>query len=44
MDFMAILWAVVVFLLVILLLVGILLLAKNYLVPSGDVKVVVNGD
>lgn len=44
MNYIAILSAVGVFLAVILLLVGILLLAKKYLVPSGDVKVVVNGD
>ena len=40
----AILTAVAVFLCVILLLVIVLLVAKKYLVASGDVKVVVNGD
>ncbi|MGN1247002.1 MAG: NADH:ubiquinone reductase (Na(+)-transporting) subunit F [Paludibacteraceae bacterium] len=44
MNITAILYAVGVFLAVILLLVIILLVAKKYLVPSGDVKVVVNGD
>ena len=44
MNVNAILLAVGVFLAVILLLVIILLVAKKYLVPSGDVKVVINGD
>ena len=44
MNVMAILSAVGVFLAVILLLVIILLVAKKYLVPSGDVKITVNGD
>ena len=44
MNVTAILLSVGVFLAVILLLVIILLLAKKYLVPSGDVKVVINGD
>ena len=44
MNITAILYAVGVFLAVILLLVIILLVAKKYLVPSGDVKVVINGD
>lgn len=39
-----ILASVGVFLLVILLLTIILLVAKNYLVPSGDVKITINGD
>ena len=41
---MTIIYAVVVFLVVILLLVAILLVAKRYLVSSGKVKVVINGD
>ena len=44
MNITAILYAVGVFLAVILLLVIVLLVAKKYLVPSGDVKVVINGD
>ena len=44
MNMLAILYSVGVFLAVILLLVVILLVAKKYLVPSGDVKVVINGD
>ncbi len=44
MDITAILYAVGVFLAVILLLVIILLVAKRYLVASGDVKVTINGD
>ena len=44
MNVTAILLSVGVFLAVILLLVIILLVAKKYLVPSGDVKVVINGD
>src|SRR5690606_23942107 len=39
-----ILASVGVFLLVILLLTIILLVAKNYLVPSGDVKITINGE
>ena len=42
---MTLIWTSVgVFLIVILLLVIILLVAKNYLVPSGDVKVTINGE
>jgi len=44
MNMTAILYAVGVFLIVILLLVAILLIAKRYLVSSGNVKVVINGD
>ncbi len=44
MDITAILYAVGVFLAVILLLVIVLLVAKRYLVASGDVKVTINGD
>ena len=44
MNMLAILYSVGVFLAVILLLVVILLVAKKYLVPSGDVKVVIYGD
>ena len=44
MELMPILSAVGVFLAVILLLVIILLVAKRFLVASGDVKVVVNGE
>jgi Na+-transporting NADH:ubiquinone oxidoreductase subunit F len=40
----AIIYAVAVFLIVILVLVIILLVAKRYLVSSGNVKVVINGD
>lgn len=44
MNIIAILWAVGVFLGVILLLVIILLVAKKYLVASGDVTITINGD
>ncbi len=44
MNMTAILYAVGVFLIVILLLVAILLVAKKYLVSSGNVKVTINGD
>ena len=44
MNTLAILYAVGVFLIVILLLVTILLVAKKYLVSSGNVKVTINGD
>ena len=44
MNVNAILLSVGVFLAVILLLVIVLLVAKKFLVPSGDVKVVINGD
>ena len=44
MDLTLILYAVGIFLAVILLLVAILLIAKKYLVSSGNVKVVINGD
>ena len=44
MNTLAILYAVGVFLIVILLLVAILLVAKKYLVSSGNVKVTINGD
>ena len=36
--------SIVVFLIVILLLVGILLVAKKYLSPSGKVTITINGD
>jgi len=36
--------AIIVFLIIMLFLVGILLLAKNWLVPSGEAVLVVNGD
>ena len=44
MNIQAILIAIAVFLIVILLLVAILLVAKRYLVSSGNVKVTINGD
>ena len=44
MDLISILISVGVFLTVILLLVAVLLIAKKYLVASGDVKVTINGD
>ena len=44
MNITAILYAVGVFLTVILLLVIILLVAKRFLVSSGNVKVTINGD
>ena len=44
MDINLILASIGVFLVVILLLVIILLVAKNFLVPSGNVKLTINGD
>ena len=44
MDIISILISVGIFLAVILLLVAVLLIAKKYLVASGDVKVTINGD
>lgn len=44
MDMNLIWTSVGVFLIVILLLVVILLVAKNFLIPSGDVKVTINGE
>ncbi|MBR5531655.1 MAG: NADH:ubiquinone reductase (Na(+)-transporting) subunit F [Bacteroidaceae bacterium] len=43
MDFNLIISSIVVFLAIILILVAILLTAKNYLTPSGKVKVTING-
>jgi len=44
MDMNMILASIGVFLAVVLLLVVILLVAKNFLVPSGNVKLTINGD
>ncbi|HQJ89588.1 MAG TPA: 2Fe-2S iron-sulfur cluster-binding protein, partial [Paludibacteraceae bacterium] len=44
MDINLILASIGVFLLIILFLVVILLVAKNYLVPSGKVKITMNGE
>ena len=44
MDMNMILASIGVFLVVVLLLVVILLVAKNFLVPSGNVKLTMNGD
>ena len=44
MDINLLLSSIVVFLLIILLLVIILLVAKRYLVPSGKVKITINGE
>jgi len=44
MNFMPIVWAVVVFTVVILGLSGMLIYARKQLMPQGDVKIVVNGD
>ena len=43
-DFALILWAVVIFTLVILALSFMLIGARKRLVPQGDVKIVINGD
>ncbi len=44
MDMNLILASIGVFLVVVLLLVVILLVAKNFLVPSGNVKLTINGE
>ena len=44
MDMNFILASIGVFLVIILVLVVILLVAKNYLSPSGPVKITINGD
>ena len=44
MDMKLILASIAVFLVIILALVAILLVAKNYLVASGAVKLTINGD